>query len=67
MERAVMTASPQISPRLLALPEVGVYLSRTLRGVQGLVLKKAFPVVRAGRTVRVDRKDLDNWIEENKE
>ena len=56
----------QVQPALLNVKEAAVYLGRSEQAVQHLIFDKQVPVVRAGRRVHIDRKDLDNWIEQNK-
>jgi len=52
--------------RLMTIPEAAVYLGRTARAVRHLIATNALPVVREGRSVRLDRKELDRWIEQGK-
>jgi excisionase family DNA binding protein len=49
--------------RLMTAPEAAEYIGRTERAVRHMIASKALPVVRKGRSVRLDRKDLDTWIE----
>lgn len=58
--------APRIQPVLLNVKDAGVYLGRTEQAVQHLVFQKELPVVRVGRRVHLDRRDLDAWIEKNK-
>lgn len=55
-----------IEPALLTVKQAAVYLGRSEQSVQHLIFQKDLPVVRAGRRVHLDRKDLDAWIEKNK-
>lgn len=55
-----------IQPRLLTAQEAGEYIGRTEQAVRHLIHQRDIPVVRKGRSVRIDRKDLDRWIENNK-
>src|SRR6516225_5661384 len=43
-----------------------IYLGRSEQSVQHLIFQKELPVVRLGRRVHLDRRDLDRWIEKNK-
>ena len=52
--------------RLLNAAESGEYIGRTEQAVRHLIHQRDLPVVRKGRSVRIDRKDLDIWIENNK-
>jgi len=36
------------------------------QSIQHLIFERELPVVRAGRRVHLDRKDLEAWIEKNK-
>jgi excisionase family DNA binding protein len=55
-----------IEPALLTVKQAGVYLGRSEQSVQHLIFQKDVPVVRVGRRVHLDRRDLDAWIEKNK-
>ena len=55
-----------IEPALLDVKQAAVYLGRTERAVQHLILQKALLVVKYGRRVHLHRADLDLWIERNK-
>jgi excisionase family DNA binding protein len=58
---------PATAARLLTAAEAGEYIGRTEGAVRQLIFKQDLPVVRTGRCVRIDRKDLDRWIENNKQ
>jgi hypothetical protein len=49
--------------RLYNLPEAAHYLGRTLWSMRELVWKGSIPIVREGKRIFVDLKDLDNYIE----
>jgi excisionase family DNA binding protein len=53
--------------RLLDVPGAAQYLDTTVRNIRELVYKRRIPYVKLGRLVRFDRRDLDRWIEEQKE
>lgn len=55
-----------VLPVLLTVKQAGVYLGRSEQSVQHLIFQKDLPVVRIGRRVHLDRRDLDAWIEKNK-
>lgn len=59
-------SAPEVRPALLAVKQAAVYLGRSEQSVQHLILQKELPVVRVGRRVHLDRRDLDAWIERNK-
>ena len=56
----------RVRPALLNVKEAAIYLGRSEQAVQHLVFEKELPVVRVGRRVHLDRRDLDAWIEKNK-
>lgn len=55
-----------IKPALLTVKQAAVYLGRSEQAVQHLIFQKEIPVVRVGRRVHLDRRDLEVWIEKNK-
>ncbi|MGD0798631.1 MAG: helix-turn-helix domain-containing protein [Acidobacteriaceae bacterium] len=59
-------SGPDVRPALLTVKQAAVYLGRSEQSVQHLILQKALPVVRIGRRVHLDCRDLDAWIERNK-
>ncbi|PIV20161.1 MAG: hypothetical protein COZ69_11005 [Deltaproteobacteria bacterium CG_4_8_14_3_um_filter_45_9] len=56
----------EISKRLFTLKEAALYLGRGLHGVRDMVWKGEVPVVRNGRKMFLDIRDLDTFIERNK-
>jgi excisionase family DNA binding protein len=58
--------SPLVQPALLNVKDAAVYLGRSEQAVQHLIFQRELPVVRIGRRVHLDRRDLDAWIEKNK-
>lgn len=56
----------QMRPVLLNVKDAATYLGRSQQSVQHLIFKRELPVVRVGRRVHLDRRDLDAWIEKNK-
>jgi excisionase family DNA binding protein len=67
MQGLTPTRSAQIEPRLLSVEQAARYLGRTKFSVQHLIRVRAFPIFRHGRRVFIDRKDLDAWVEDNKQ
>jgi excisionase family DNA binding protein len=59
-------AFPVIQPALLTVKEAAVYLGRSEQAIQHLIFEKDLPVVRKGRRVHLDRRDLDAFIEKHK-
>jgi excisionase family DNA binding protein len=55
-----------IEPRLLTAEQAGAYIGRSEQAVRHLIFQRDIPTVRNGRCIRIDRKDLDIWIENNK-
>jgi excisionase family DNA binding protein len=62
-----MDESPVVSQRLLTLPEAAHYLGCTLWSVRELIWKGRLPYARFGKRFRVDRKDLDDLVDPEKE
>lgn len=60
------TAEGALYPRLLTAKQAAGYIGRSEQAVRHMIFQRAIPVVRYGRCVRVDRNDLDRWIESNK-
>ena len=60
------TPPGRIEPRLLTAEQAGEYIGRSEGAVRHLIFQRDIPIVRNGRCVRIDRKDLDKWIENNK-
>jgi excisionase family DNA binding protein len=60
------SARPRIEPVLLSVKDAALYIGRTEQAVQHLIFQRDLPVVRHGRRVHLDRRDLDAWIEKNK-
>ena len=53
--------------RLLNLNAAAHYLSLSYWTIRDMASRGEIPCVRAGRRILIDRRDLDNWIERNKE
>jgi excisionase family DNA binding protein len=60
-------SGPSIAPRLLTVDQAAVYLGRSKEAVQHMVAARKLPVVRDGRRVFLDVKELDRWIEQSTE
>jgi excisionase family DNA binding protein len=65
-ERDATRQHPVVMPRLLTAKQSAEYIGRSEQAVRHLLFQREIPVVRNGRCVRVDRKDLDRWIENSK-
>ena len=57
---------PPVQPVLLTVKDAAKYLGRSPQSIQHLIFARELPVVRVGRRVHLDRRDLDVWIEKNK-
>jgi hypothetical protein len=55
-----------LSKRLYTLEEAGHYLGRTLWSMRELIWKGSLPIVRNGKRIFVDIKDMDIFIEKSK-
>ena len=64
--RSEISVPRTVQPILLSVKEAAIYLGRSEQAVQHLIFQKDLPVVRMGRRVHLDRRDLDVWIEKNK-
>ncbi len=62
-----MTQSHTSAKRLYSLPEAAHYLGRSTWSIRRLIWSGELPSVRAGGRVHVDVKDMDEFIERNKE
>lgn len=58
--------APPVLPVLLTVKAAAAYLGRSQQAIQHLIFSHELPVVRVGRRVHLDRRDLDIWIEKNK-
>lgn len=56
-----------VQPALLTVKQAAIYLGRSEQAIQHLIFDKQLSVVRFGRRVHLDRRDLDDFIERNKE
>ena len=61
---ATTAATPQ--PRLLTVKDAARYTARSEQAVRHLIFNRDIPAIRTGRHVRLDRRDLDVWIERNR-
>jgi excisionase family DNA binding protein len=65
-EMAKVQERPAVQPLLLSVRDAAVYIGRSEQAVQHIIFNREIPVVRFGRRVHLDRRDLDVWIEKNK-
>ena len=66
MLKGQLARPAEIQPVLLTVKQAAVYLGRSEQSIQHLIFQRELPVVRVGRRVHLDRRDLDIWIEKNK-
>jgi excisionase family DNA binding protein len=57
----------EVRPRLLKVEQAAVYIGRTKDAIQHMIANGKLPTVRSDRRVFIDMRDLDAWIEENKQ
>ncbi len=53
--------------RLFSIPEAAIYLGRSDWSIRRLIWNGDLPQVRAGGRVHVDIRDMDDFIDKNKE
>ena len=46
----------------MTIPELQVYLHICRRTAYTLVHQEGFPAYRVGRSIRIDRKELEDWM-----
>jgi hypothetical protein len=56
----------EISPRLVSIKQSAIYLGKGVYGVRGLIWSGQIPIVRDGRKIFLDIRDLDRYIESKK-
>ncbi len=56
-----------VAPRLLSIDQAAVYLGRSKEAVAHMVASGKIPKVQGDRRIQLDVRDLDQWIEENKQ
>ena len=52
--------------RLFTIEQAAIYLSRSEKGVRGMISSGKIPCVRGDRRIMLDVRDLDEWIDKNK-
>jgi excisionase family DNA binding protein len=55
-----------LQARLLTAEQAATYIGRTPGAMRQLIYRREIPVVRIGRNVRIDMRDLDKMIDDNK-
>jgi len=56
-----------IAPRMFDYHQAAAYTGLSYWTIREVALRGNFPIVRVGRRVLIDRKDLDAWLEASKE
>lgn len=56
-----------VLPRLLSVSDAAVYLGRSSASVRQMIFYGELPVIRHGRRVHLDKKDLDAFIEQHRQ
>jgi excisionase family DNA binding protein len=59
------TSDESVYPRLMTKKQAAKFLARTENSVSHLIHRGEIPVVRHGRSVRLDREALSRWIAED--
>jgi excisionase family DNA binding protein len=60
-----LTNDANVYPRLMTKKQAAKFLGRTENSVSHLIHRREIPVVRHGRSVRLDREALSRWITED--
>ena len=61
------SSNTAVTPRLLSIDQAAVYLGRSKASVQHLIAQRRIPIVREGRRIFLDIRELDAWIAANTE
>jgi hypothetical protein len=61
------TEGGPVSPRLFRVDQAALYIGRTKEAVQHMLSGGKLPTVRPDRRVFIDVRDLDSWIDDNKQ
>ncbi len=57
----------RLPKRLYAIKEAAQYMGRTERALREMIWAKKIPIIRDGKKILLDIKDMDAWIETHKE
>ena len=58
--------SNNFQPILLNVNEASMYLNMKVSWLRSAVFQRQIPFIKLGRLIRFDKKDLEKWIETNK-
>jgi excisionase family DNA binding protein len=63
------TRKDQLRPqkRLYSLEDTSIYLGRSINAVRDMLHNGKMPFIRDGKRIFIDMRDLDLWIDRNKE
>ena len=64
--KGIGSPEPKMARRVLNTKEAAAYIGRSERALYKLVARREIPVVRHGRNLRFDVRELDKWIEGDK-
>ena len=64
--RGIRNPTPGIPKRLYSIPEASIFLGRTVWAIREMVWAGKLPVIKDGRRILLDIRDMENWIEKNK-
>ena len=67
VRRDALNVSELTNRRLFSIEEAAVYLSLSKREVYNMIATRELPAVTHGRRKMLDIRDLDAWIDHNKE
>jgi excisionase family DNA binding protein len=65
-KKPVVPAVAISGPRLLSIKDAAAYLSARVWAIRQLVRNREIPYVPVGRGFKIDKIDLDRWIESQK-
>ena len=65
-KKPVVPAVAISGPRLLSIKDAAAYLSARVWAIRQLVRNREIPYVPVGRGFKIDKIDLDRWIERQK-
>jgi excisionase family DNA binding protein len=56
-----------LEPRLLSVKEAAGYLGRSMASLRHMIADGGLPIVRSDHRVFLDIRELDKWIDENRQ
>ena len=64
MKKSSLSKPPR---RLFSIEDASIYLGRSINGVRQMLWDGKIPFIKDGKRVFVDVRDLDIWIDRNKQ